>query len=92
MNYDVAVINRVRVVRHSLGLTQESLAHKVNVTRQTIINIEKGRLNPSILLCLCIARALNSTVSELFYIEDGAAAHLPAEEPCDTTSPVASAL
>ncbi len=65
----MAVINRVKAFRHSLGLTQADLSSRVNVTRQTIISIEKGRLNPSILLCLRIAQALNCNVSQLFCLE-----------------------
>lgn len=54
-----------------MGLTQADLSKKVNVTRQTIISLEKGRLNPSILLCLRIAQALNCNINELFYLGAG---------------------
>lgn len=51
-------------------LTQEEIAQKVGVSRQTIIAIEKGKYHPSILLALKLARALNTTVESLFQLED----------------------
>jgi len=51
-------------------LTQEEMAQKVGVSRQTIIAIEKGKYNPSVLLALKLARALNTTVESLFQLED----------------------
>jgi len=52
-------------------LTQEQLAKAVNVTRQTIIAVEKGSFNPSVRLALKIARTLQTTVEELFELEGG---------------------
>ncbi len=51
-------------------LTQEEMAQKVGVSRQTIIAIEKGKYNPSVFLALKLARALNTTVELLFQLED----------------------
>ena len=68
---DLAVLNRVRMIRQSQGLTQADLSQMVEVTRQTIISIEKGRLNPSILVCLRIAQALNCNIGQLFYLDTG---------------------
>ena len=50
-------------------LTQQELADKVGVTRQTIFSIEKGRYNPSVGLALRLARALGLQVEDLFEIE-----------------------
>lgn len=61
--------NRVREVRRRLKLRQEDLAHEVGVTRQTIIALERGRLqNPSVMTCLKIAKVLREPVEYLFYL------------------------
>ena len=49
--------------------TQEQLAEKVSVTRQTINAIEKGDYNPSINLCITICRVLGKTLNDLFWEE-----------------------
>jgi putative transcriptional regulator len=69
-NTDVNHKHRVKLARIENDLTQAQLAEKVGVTRQTIGLIEKGRYNPSLKLCLAIARALNKTLDELFWIEE----------------------
>ncbi len=51
-------------------LTQAEVARKVGVSRQTIIAIERGKYNPSVLLALKLARVLNTTVETLFKLED----------------------
>jgi putative transcriptional regulator len=61
------VINSVRQYRRAAPLTQQELAAKVGVTRQTIIAIEKGNYTPSVLLALKLARVLDKTVEELFF-------------------------
>ena len=48
-------------------MTQQQLAQSVGVTRQTIGLIEKGEYNPSLQLCLAIAKELNKTLDELFW-------------------------
>lgn len=53
-------------VRKAQSITQQGLADRVGVSRQTINNIEKGRYNPSIELVLKISRELNCTVEQLF--------------------------
>ena len=71
--------NRVRELRTARNLRQADLAHQVNVTRQTILAIEKDRLNPSLRLSLKIARVLGEPVSNVFYLEEAAiGAHQPA--------------
>lgn len=48
-------------------MTQEQLARRVGVTRQTIGLIEKGEYNPSLQLCVAIAKELNKTLDDLFW-------------------------
>ena len=60
------LINHIRQHRARLDITQEELAEKVQVRRQTIISIEKGRYVPSALLAFRIARVLGMKVDELF--------------------------
>ena len=63
--------NHVKLTRIKSSITQEQLARKVGVTRQTIGLIEKGEYNPSLHLCIAIAKELNKTLDELFWeVED----------------------
>ncbi|MCM3610109.1 helix-turn-helix transcriptional regulator [Planococcus sp. MERTA32b] len=59
--------NRVKITRMDLAITQEQLAKSVGATRQTIGLIEKGEYNPSLHLCMAIARELGKTLDELFW-------------------------
>jgi putative transcriptional regulator len=61
---------KLRLARIEKNLSQQELADLVNVTRQTIGLIEKGDYNPTLNLCIKIARALNKTLDQLFW-EDG---------------------
>jgi putative transcriptional regulator len=61
--------NRLKETRIKNQLTQEALANSVDVTRQTIIAIEKGKFGPTVTLALALARELNVTVEELFWLE-----------------------
>lgn len=61
--------NTLKERRSSAGLTQEDVANAVQVTRQTIIAMEKGNYSPSVLLALRLARTLACTVEDLFYEE-----------------------
>lgn len=60
------VKNTVYEHRHKAGLTQEELAERVGVSRQTIIAIEKGNYAPSVALALKLATVLKTTVNTLF--------------------------
>ena len=60
------LVSRVRDFRQKAGQTQEQFARDSGVTRQTIIAIEKGNYQPSILLALKIAGRLGAAVEELF--------------------------
>lgn len=59
--------NNVKLTRIKLAMNQQELAHRVSVTRQTIGLIEKGEYNPSLNLCIALAKALNKTLDELFW-------------------------
>ncbi|MGM0653477.1 MAG: helix-turn-helix transcriptional regulator [Bacillota bacterium] len=61
---------RIKEFRARHELTQEQLAEKVGVRRETISHIEKGRYNLSLLLAYKIARALESSIEELFIFEE----------------------
>lgn len=60
------VRNAILEHRTARGLTQEELAEKVGVTRQTIIAIEKGNYTPSVLLALKLSEAFKTRVEDLF--------------------------
>ena len=63
--------NNVRRLRFENGeITQEQLANKVGVTRQTIIAIEAGKYAPSLPLAFRIARVFNVTVEQVFQYND----------------------
>ncbi|KIL42751.1 transcriptional regulator [Jeotgalibacillus alimentarius] len=61
------VKNNVKITRMNASITQEQLARRTGVTRQTIGLIEKGEYNPSLQLCVAIAKELNKTLDELFW-------------------------
>ncbi len=62
--------NRVRELREAKGLTQEQLAKKMGVSRQTIISIETGRYNPSLLLAHGLAREFGKYIEDIFDFSD----------------------
>ena len=64
------VNNRLEEIRKHHGLTQEELADRLAVSRQTIGSLESGRYNPSILLAFKIARLFNLSVEEIFLYEE----------------------
>ena len=61
---------KLKEIREERKITQEKLASLVGVTRQTIINIEKGKYKPTVLLALKISRVLNCRVEDLFILEE----------------------
>ena len=61
---------RIKELRARYDLTQEDLAKKVGARRETIVFLEKGRYNPSLKLAYDVAKALNSTIEEIFIFED----------------------
>jgi len=63
--------NNLRRLRFEAGeISQETLAAGVDVSRQTIISLEKGRYVPSTVLALKLARFFNTQVEEIFYLEN----------------------
>jgi putative transcriptional regulator len=63
--------NKIKVYRAIHDLTQEQLAKKLGVTRQTIIAIEKDKYNPSLDLAFKMARIFGVQIEEIFVYEDG---------------------
>ena len=67
----MTIINtRIKELRARYNLTQDELADKVGVTRQTMLYLEKGKYNPSLVLAYKVAKALNSTIEEVFIIQE----------------------
>ena len=60
---------RLKAARAALDLSQQELAERVGVSRQTINAIEKGDYNPTIKLCIAICKVLDKTLDELFWEE-----------------------
>ncbi|ACK93663.1 helix-turn-helix transcriptional regulator [Bacillus thuringiensis] len=63
-------MNNVKQYRKSEGLSQLELAKKVNVARQTINLIENKKYNPSLALCIELAKALKTDLNSLFWEGD----------------------
>lgn len=63
------MINLVRKVRLSKGITQTELAKLVNISRPYLVDIEKGNSNPSTQIALAIAKALDTTVENIFLLD-----------------------
>jgi putative transcriptional regulator len=61
---------RIKELRARYNFTQDDLAKKVGVRRETILFIEKGNYNPSLKLAHDIAKVLQTTIDELFIFED----------------------
>jgi putative transcriptional regulator len=61
---------KLKVARVEKDLSQQELADQVEVTRQTIGLIEKGKYNPTLNLCLKISKVLGKTLNDLFWEED----------------------
>ncbi|MFA5098725.1 MAG: helix-turn-helix transcriptional regulator [Candidatus Paceibacterota bacterium] len=58
--------NRIKEYRQKKGMTQEELARKAGVRRETIVFLEQGKYNPSLKLALIIAKELKASIDELF--------------------------
>ena len=61
--------NRIKEFRARYNLTQEDLAKKVNVRRETIVFLEKNKYNPSLKLAYDIARVFDTKIEEIFYLD-----------------------
>jgi putative transcriptional regulator len=64
------VKNTIKIQRAIKDLTQESLANKIGVSRQTINSIEKNRYVPSTILALKLSKVFDKRVNEIFELED----------------------
>ena len=62
--------SRLKAVRMAAGLTQAELAERARVSRKTVNTVENGVFVPSTILALSLARALNTTVEDLFWLVD----------------------
>ena len=58
---------KLKAARALLDMSQQELANRVGVSRQTINAIEKGDYNPTINLCIAICKVLNTTLDDLFW-------------------------
>ncbi|WP_226682893.1 helix-turn-helix transcriptional regulator [Sutcliffiella horikoshii] len=63
--------NRIKDLRKDAKMTQEDLAVKVGVSRQSIIAIESGKYNPSLELAYNISKVFNCIIEEVFILEEG---------------------
>ena len=61
--------NSIRRLRFDRNMTQEELALRTGVSRQTIMSIERGQTNPSVLLAFKISTALEFPLTEVFWME-----------------------
>lgn len=59
--------NRIKELRARFDLTQDDLAIKVGVRRETIVFLEKGKYNPSLRLAYDVAKTFNMTIEEVFF-------------------------
>ncbi|NFM44739.1 helix-turn-helix transcriptional regulator [Clostridium botulinum] len=62
--------NRVKELRSASNMTQQQLADLVSVSSRTVISLEKGQYNPSIMLAYKIARVFNTTIEELYCLKE----------------------
>ena len=63
------MINHVKEIRVSLGMTQQELGDLLKVSRQTIFSIETGKYVPSTILSLKISKIFNQSVEEVFVLD-----------------------
>jgi putative transcriptional regulator len=61
--------NNIRELRTKLNLTQDDLAQKAGVRRETIVFLEQGKYNPSLNLAHEVAKALKSTINDIFIFD-----------------------
>ncbi|MCE1252791.1 MAG: helix-turn-helix transcriptional regulator [Anaerolineae bacterium] len=62
--------NKLELLRAQRGWTQQDLADRVDVSRQTIISLENGKYNPSILLAFRLARLFGQTIEDIFIFDE----------------------
>lgn len=64
------MLNKMKIYRKENHMTQQQLAKEVGVSSRTIIALEKGEYNPSLMLAYKIAKIFNTSVDEIFCLED----------------------
>ena len=62
--------NRIKEYRAKFALTQDDLARKVNVRRETIVFLEKNKYNPSLKLAFEIAKVFGAAIEEIFIFDN----------------------
>ena len=62
-------LSKLKEYRVAAGLTQEELAEKANVRRETIIRLEAGKYNPSLKMAVDISRAVNTAIEDIFIFD-----------------------
>ena len=62
--------NNIKDLRTKLNMTQDDLAQLAGVRRETIVFLEQGKYNPSLNLAHSVAKALDTTIDDLFDFED----------------------
>ena len=63
------MLNDVRELRESRGLSQAALGDALGVSRQTINSIETGKYDPSLPLAITISRYFDTTIEEIFHVD-----------------------
>ena len=61
---------RIKEYRARYNMTQEELARRVGVRRETVVFLEKGRYNPSLKLAYRIAKVFNTSIEDIFLFDD----------------------
>ena len=64
------IITNLKSVRESIGMTQQELADRIGIRRETILHLENNRYNPSLEMALKIAQVFNLQVEELFQLKE----------------------
>ena len=64
------LVTKIKAFREKQNMTQKELADKVNVRRETIVRLEKGKYNPSLKLAADIAQVFNTAIENIFSYED----------------------
>lgn len=65
----IKIENKIQECRNSKGLTQQELADAIEVTRATVVALERGSYNPSLELSFRLAKFFNKKIDELFWIK-----------------------
>lgn len=64
------IVSNLKTVRESIGMTQQELADRIGIRRETILHLENNRYNPSLEMALKIAQVFNLQVEELFQLKE----------------------